>query len=323
MLSNRMSATKFALRAVVIALLMFIQPSAGVSQVPGPDTAARHAEPSAPSDPLMILNNTFRAAYQHAKETMLVKGGPVILSEGDNLVLRKSGRRVEVRYRPPVYHALKSFAHIPLALDVILATRAGAETLDDPVVGELRAYRKLIAAVEESIATHGLDAEQLARQRKILDACVKFLDSVVQARKCTSEDRRAFTRHLTPLVMANAADAVRAEVDALHRQVCDWKSQMTEDEWKHLSVVILGSQLPRTQNLALQYFARLLDVPGEGSRITYAESIHDESQALDLMATRALDTIIGVDFFNDPSRMHRDLLSDAAKEYLPLLIDRR
>jgi hypothetical protein len=322
MRSNRVSVSKVARLSVVIALLMVMQPSAGVSQVPGPEAAARHAEPSAPTDPLMILNNTFRAAYLQAKEAMLVKSGPVILSEGDNLVLRKGAQRVEVRCRPTVYHALKSFAHIPLALDVILATRAGAEILDEPVVSELRGYRKMIAAVEASIANHGLDAEQLVRQRKILDACVKFLDSVVEARKCTVADRRAFTRHMTPLVMVNVAEAVRAELDALHRQVCDWKSQMTEDEWKHLSVVIMGAQLPRKQNLALQYFARLLDVPGEGSRITYAESIHDESQALDLMATRALDTIIGVDFFNDPLRMHRDLLSDAAKDYLPLLIDR-
>ena len=40
------------------------------------------------------------------------------------------------------------------------------------------------------------------------------------------------------------------------------------------------------------------------------------------MATGIVDTAIGVDFFNDPTRMHRDLLSDAARDYVPLLIDR-
>ncbi len=246
----------------------------------------------------------------------------MILAEGDNLVLKKGGQRVEAHYTPAVYHVLKSFAHIPLALDVILETRAGAVPLDDSVVGELQQFRGLIAAVEATIASHGLDAEQVERQRKIIGASVKFLDSVVASRKCTREDRVGFTRRMTPLVMVNAAEAARAELDALHRQVITWKSQMTEEEWKGLSVVILGSQLPRKQNLALQYFARLLGEPGEGRRITYAESIHDESQALDLMATRIVDTGIGVDFFNDPLRMHRDLLSDAAKDYLPLLIDR-
>ena len=97
---------------------------------------------------------------------------------------------------------------------------------------------------------------------------------------------------------------------------------MTPDEWKALKVVILGSALPRKQSLTVQYFARLLGEPGEGPRIIYAESIRDEATALDQMATRALDTTIGADFFNDPTRMHRDLLSDAAHDYLPLLIDR-
>ena len=46
----------------------------------------------------------------------------MILAEGDNLVLKKGGQRVEAHYTPAIYHVLKSFAHIPLALDVILAT---------------------------------------------------------------------------------------------------------------------------------------------------------------------------------------------------------
>jgi hypothetical protein len=91
---------------------------------------------------------------------------------------------------------------------------------------------------------------------------------------------------------------------------------------KGYSVVILGSAAPRKGSLTVQYFARLLGEPGEGARIVYAESIRDESKALDLMATWAVDTGIGVDFFNDPLRMHRDLLADVAQDYLPLLVDR-
>ena len=48
----------------------------------------------------------------------------MILVEGDNLVLKRGGQRVEAHYVPAVYHVLKSFAHIPLALDVILESRA-------------------------------------------------------------------------------------------------------------------------------------------------------------------------------------------------------
>jgi hypothetical protein len=274
------------------------------------------------ADPLMTLNETFRAAYRRTKEASLARSGPVILMEGDNIVLRRGGARVEVPYTPAVYHILKAVAHVPLALDVILASHAGEETLSDTVVDELRQYRTHMEETEPSLATHGLEPESLARSRKIFAECRAFLDSVVQLRRCPRDERIRFARQMTPLVMKNVGEAARVELDALHARVSAWRSEMTPEEWKSLKVVILGSALPRRQNLTVQYFARLLGEPGEGPRIIFAESIRDEATALDLMATHALDTTIGADFFNDPMRMHRDLLSDAARDYLPLLIDR-
>ena len=309
-------------RAIFAATVLVGLACAAFAQVPSVTASKPATEPAAAADPLNVLNDAFRAAYRRAKEAALARSGPVILAEGDNLVLKKGDRRVEVPYVPAVYHALKSVAHIPMALDVMLAPHAGEDPLDGTVLSELREYRGLIAAADPTIAAHGMDAEQLGRQQKIIAACVRFLDSVVATRRCSREDRLAFTRRMTPLVMANVAEAARSELDALHRQVSLWRSQMTAEEWTSLSVVILGSPLPRKENLTVQYFAGLLGEPGEGRRITFAESIRDETKALDLMATRTVDTTIGVDFFNDPLRMHRDLLADAAKDYLPLLIDR-
>jgi hypothetical protein len=291
---------------------------AAVGQVPAPPKV--QTVPAA--DPLTTLNDAFHAAYLRTKDAVLDRGGPVILMEGDNVVLRRGGKRLEVQYTPAIYHILKAVAHVPLALDVILAPHAGESSLNESVLAELREYRGLMTSVEPSLAAQGLDPEQLERQKKILAECRGFLDSVVQARRCPRDERVAFARRMTPLVMKNVGEAARAELDALHSHVKAWRQEMTAEEWKSLKVVILGSALPRQQNTAVQYFARLLGEPGEGPRIIYAESVRDEAKALDLMATRAVDTNIGADFFNDPTRMHRDLLSDAARDYLPLLIDR-
>jgi hypothetical protein len=84
-------------------------------------------------------------------------------------------------------------------------------------------------------------------------------------------------------------------------------------------VVVIGSALPRKDNVAVQYFARLLGVPGEGPRLVYAESLWDEARAVNLLGTHELDTAIGSAFFADPRRMHRDLLADAAAEHLKRL----
>ena len=37
---------------------------------------------------------------------------------------------------------------------------------------------------------------------------------------------------------------------------------------------------------------------------------------MDLLATHALDRKVAIDFFKDKWRMHRDLLSDGARQYL-------
>ncbi len=305
-------------RGVVIVLLLAALAGVAVGRAPAPPAP----QAASAADPLMILNESFRAAYRRTKEANLARNGPVILMEGDNIVLRRGGTRLEVPYTPAVYHVLKSVAHVPLMLDVLLAPHADEATLTDAALAELRDYRKLMEQAEPSLAAQGLEPEQLERQKKIFADCRAFLDSVVQARRCSREERVAFARRMTPAVMKNVGEAARAELDALHAQVRAWRSEMTPEEWKGLKVVILGSALPRKQNLTVQYFARLLGEAGEGPRIVYAESVRDEAKALDLMATRAVDTTIGDDFFNDPARMHRDLLSDAARDYLPLLIDR-
>ncbi|MHB1556489.1 MAG: hypothetical protein ACYC61_03295 [Isosphaeraceae bacterium] len=304
--------------AIVILVVMAGLAGAAIGQA----TATRAPEKQPAGDPLVALNDAFRSVYRRTKQETLAHGGPVILGVGDHLVLRRAGTRTEVPYTPAVYHVLKGVAHVPLALDVLLAPHAETAALDDGVLAEMRDLRRLMEAAEPSLANHGMDAEQLDRARRIYAESRAFLDAVIQAKHCTRDERIAFARRMHPLVMKNVGEAARAELDALHARVTAWRKEMSPDEWKRLKVVILGSALPRQQSLTVQYFARLLGEPGEGPRIIYAESIRDEDQALDLMATRAVDTGIGVDFFNDPTRMQRDLLCDAARDYLPLLIDR-
>ena len=68
------------------------------------------------------------------------------------------------------------------------------------------------------------------------------------------------------------------------------------------------------------YFLRLLHESHEGGRVVYAESLWEEPQALDLLGTHLLDGRVGEAFFGDSARMHRDLLGDTAKRYLPRLL---
>jgi hypothetical protein len=275
--------------------------------------SARAAEPA--SDPLLELNQEFRAAYARGRKQILAKSGPVIVVEGDNVVLLRDDRRTEVRAVPELYHTLKAVSHVPLAIYVLLAPYGDGE-LNAARLADLRAYRDKVATADRALENRGLSAESLERQRLLLADSVRFLDGVLANKKASTTEVAAWTRKVGPLLLATAAEAAQAQLDGLHRQVMTWKKEMSVDDWNRLRVVVMGSAMPRKGNLNVRYFARLLEQPGEGSRIVYAEALFDEQRALNLLGTTLLDTDVGRDFFGDPTRMHRDLLDDAAADYV-------
>ena len=114
--------------------------------------------------------------------------------------------------------------------------------------------------------------------------------------------------------MANGTGAVRAQLKATHKQVMEWKKDMTAKEWTALTVIVPGVQTARAENAAVQFFARLFgETAGEGRRVVYAESLRDEEKALDLLGTLRLDGKLAEAVFGDKFRMYRDFLADGVR----------
>src|SRR3954454_3194735 len=84
--------------------------------------------PRGPAQPqaLTALNDAFRAAYADAKRRVLASPGPTLIVNGDNFSLLCGGRRVEANVGTPIYDPVKTIAHIPLAIYVILMAGDGA-----------------------------------------------------------------------------------------------------------------------------------------------------------------------------------------------------
>jgi hypothetical protein len=274
-----------------------------------------HSTPERASDPLIELNQAFREAYAECRQRLLARSGPTIVVEGDNLVLLHKGTRREAKVIPEMYHLLKAVAHIPLAVYVLLVP-FGDTSLDKECQERLRDYRQRVVQAEKSLKDRGLPEEALHRQQEIIRGSVRFLDFALEKKQVSTEELRLFTREVGDKLLANAAQAAKAELDGLDAQLHTWRATLSAEEWANLHVVVMGSALPRQGNLAIQYFAHVLGEKGECKRIVYAESIFDESRALNLLGTHLLDSRIGSAFFGDAERMHRDLLSDAAREYL-------
>src|SRR5215472_12321695 len=82
-------------------------------------TASAPASPALPQA-LTTLNDAFRAAYADAKARVLASSGPTLIVNGDDFILLRDGKRTEANLANPLYDALKTIAHIPLAIYVAL-----------------------------------------------------------------------------------------------------------------------------------------------------------------------------------------------------------
>jgi hypothetical protein len=285
-----------------LVLLLFAATTAGQTQPPA----------------LTALNDAFRAAYSEAKLRLLAANGPTLIVSGDNFSLLRDGRRLEANAGTPVYDPVKTIAHIPLAIYVILTPGDGAVAADR--VATLARLRELIPPAVQSLDQVKLPAADLARQKQIVTESLAFMARVMDSRNCPRKELFAFTHGMKPLVMENVAEATRAQLDATHAVVSAWRHKMSADEWGRMHVVIIGPHMPREDLVVTQYFLRLLKEPAEGHRVIYAESLWQEQQAMDLLGTHLLDGSVGDAFFDDYMRMHRDLLGDAAKVYLTKLL---
>lgn len=273
--------------------------------------------------PLLVLNQASRAIYAQSRARALAEAKPVIILMGDRLILDTGEKRLEASFASRPYDDLKTFAHIGLALDTALMGLPEDGRLSDELVEQLLQYKALIQAAASEISNLDLNEDQAARQHKIATAAIAFINRLADQRQCTSAQRQAFIRSLTPLVMANVAEAAEATLETIDGVVQQWKRELSPEQWQRLRVIVMGRQLPRKDSLAVQYFAWLLNVPGEGERIIYAEGIPDEEGALKLLGTHLIDTQVGIDFFDDPARMRRDLLGDAARETLKRWSEKR
>ena len=300
-------------RNPILPVLAFLMAASGVPAQTMPVAAAPMGSPA-----LTALNNAFRAAYTSAKSRVLAASGPTLIVNGDNFALVRGGRRIEANVGAPVYDPVKTIAHIPLAIYVTLTPGDGA--LDEDRLKTLAGLRELIPAAEASLDTLKLPAATLARQKRIVAESLAFLDDVARRRTFVRSSLLAFTRGMAPLVMENVTEATHAQLDATHAQVSAWRRDLSPQEWDQLQILIVGPHMPRENLVVMQYFLRLLHEPAEGRRVVYAESLWEEPQALDLLGTHLLDGDVGEAFFGDYMRMHRDLLGDAAIEYLPHLL---
>ncbi|MBI2811019.1 MAG: hypothetical protein HYX67_09355 [Candidatus Melainabacteria bacterium] len=164
----------------------------------------------------------------------------------------------------------------------------------------------------------GLEPSDDARQDALIAKTLTFLDKTIKEKRVSADDLQSYTRATSVPDLENAYEAVSSQLTSMDKTMAKWRKEMTPAQWNNLYVFIATAHMPRQELLAYQYFAKLLNQSQEGDRIVVGENpgTTTEEQGIDLLLTHILDRKIAIQFFNDPWRMHRDLLSDAGKKWL-------
>jgi hypothetical protein len=313
---TRRTGTTFSFAALAMSVLVLFS---GLLASEPPAPTGSGADPQAA--PFESLNRECRSAYAWARTEMLKRQGPIILADLEMLTLLDGTKRETVTIVPARQLPLKAVSHVPLALFGLLSV-VGEEPL---APAQVETLRRLCDAVDRSLpalAHADLSAEQSARLKMILERCRAKADAARSLGQFRAPDFNTLADEIRPALLANIHDAARLQIDAYHAVVTRWRGELGPKRWDQVRVIVMGSQMPRKGNLAVQYFARMLGQAGESQRIVYAESLYEEPRALSLLGTHLIDSATAQALFGDPRRLDRDIFADAAREYINSAIKR-
>lgn len=275
------------------------------------------------SGPFAAANVGFHETYTRLVEQVLVQLGesvPVVVLIGDDAMLLWDGEEQRAPIIPARYHELKALAHLAFGVQLTLMAN-GRGRLTELTANELHKKRAQIreaqTAANSTSCTSTLTiapkapAELLCRARALVD---RVLEEGAVDFERLHEHVRALASH----AVQTAQLAVSIELEQLHALLGRWRSDLGEEHWAGLYVVICGAHQPRYREATCQYFGQLLHQPeGYGAeredRLVYGEGLCDVNGALDLLARHIVDQRASNLLFGDRRRLQEDLLADAAR----------
>lgn len=264
------------------------------------------------------VNQQLLVNYSAAKAELRKKLGALVICMDNSLTLIRDGKRESIPFIKPHYTGLKEVAHITLGTFVLLVNHTNEE-LSETTITKLKQYKTAIEKASAAVATdEALEPAEQERQRTLINQTVSFLNQAIESKHVSAEELQKYARSTSDPDLENAYAAVASQMASMDKTMARWRKEMTPHEWNNMYVFIATLHMPRQELIAYQYFAKLLHQSQEGDRVIVGESPGSmtEEQGIDLILTHILDRQVAIQFFDDPWRMHRDLLSEAGKKWL-------
>ena len=292
---------------------------------------------AAAQDPFVALDEAALATYRQAKTEMLAATDPYVIVAFNSLILHRHGQATEVPFTPTAYDQLKTVDHMALAADGALAPFLATPPAGPLALDDLARLSERARAVDAVLDQSGLPPESVARQHRLIAAALGLVADVTDLARgagsgaaAEGELRRAVQARFAaygaatgPLLLANAAEAARVQVDGLDAAFRDVRRQFSAEEWSRLYVIVLGLRMPRAGNLQFGYFVNAMGSDAVDRHLIYAEGLTDRKAGEALLATIVTARGLSATFFGDPMRMDRDILAAGAEARFLEIFGRR
>jgi hypothetical protein len=271
--------------------------------------------PKANAQLLDQIEGDFHKSYADDRAAVVASLGPYILVKDDKITLVNGKTRIERSTQIQFYDQLKAIDHIPLSMFLILREKTG-NPLDADTIKEMESFRDYADSVVKILPQMKLPPLTLKRQERILADSAAFANRVIKAKTISAAELDSFSRGLGNDALENAYEAISAQLTEMEKDLDDFTAMISKEDRKRLHVVVYGSHMPRLKNSIMQLLEKYFGEEAEGNHIIYCEGIDSEEKGVELLATHIVDSHIGLSFFGDRWRMHRDLLGDGAARFL-------
>ncbi len=291
------------------------------------DPPKRPADQTAATRTLRGLNTCTLELYREAHAAVVEQTDTLVVVRDSGASLFLDGQLVETkRILHGSYFDLRYASHVPLAIYVTLSHLPEGR-IDPELTRRLTVYAAKIRDAKPTIDAVAFTPEQKARQHRLLDASLAFLDKVVQAAQLESEALLTYSRSVAVDLERNIRDAGRGQVDGLHAAILDWrKNRLTDAQWCDMRFVVRVRQQARYGYGGVQYLAGLMRDSGDGrgylgesEHVIVREVSSDDVDPpwdpdFDLLATIDLDAQASEAIFGDRDRLTVDVAADGARD---------
>lgn len=291
----------------------------------------------AATDPLRKLNAHFRSIYAtqlsnsvdfNKFHLFIVNGSSLIFMHKEH---RHRSRKVtsSVAWIPPIFSTLKSIAHIPVSLWILLSSNESTYSstfllaLSDIQTQVAQLSPTVIDAYFHDQGALGFDVgEAKLSALEIVELSGNLLDRLMQPVSLLAGPAdvfilEQFANATSPHIQTLISSASKASLSCLHNAF----TKMIEDHALGASLdtiigVVTGEDMPRSHNSFLAYLVAALDSTGEGDRVFYATHRYSESEILESVGTHLLDNRMSTSFFGKADGMQSDILGAASAKVL-------